>query len=500
MLNNYNATRTLMVAVALGVSFFVVLALMRLIYAISFTEPLQMQTSGAEFESLFAVWKYIHGLAVYNDRYQPPYNAAMYNWLFYESYGFFTKSVMMALDLTDAWLPTTARFLTLFAAATVAATAYKAFVKANAAQGLSRVVPAGFALLVATGPLLGFWVFTVRPDIWALAFEILAATWFILNYPTRRWTALLGAAFFAYLAWSFKQSSVFFLLSVGFFLLIRMAWRQLAFMIFIMAAAFALTFIFGEPQYVRNILFSGYPLEFTFDRGTTNITSFTIKMVPAVVLMITALIYRFFRTGAWAEIWRDDTKLFCLVAALVSGSLAVAISFQVGGAENYFFAFSFYLSLCGLALLPGIADWPRPATFLIATGWLVLAAAVAMVFTGRVGITDLRPHHVSNTSIKNCIEPLQRPLYVEHPYVSLPWMSDDTTYFVLSYVYEKERRAGHTFVNGGIGGYIERGDLETLVLLGNSAPSSYDGAPLDKYEERPSACPGYVVMSRRNKK
>lgn len=40
-------------------------------------------------ESLFAIWKYVHGLAVYNDRYQPPYNAAMYNWLFYESYGFF---------------------------------------------------------------------------------------------------------------------------------------------------------------------------------------------------------------------------------------------------------------------------------------------------------------------------------------------------------------------------------------------------------------------------
>lgn len=498
MLSNNYATRMLTLSVLLGIAFFVCLAVVRLYFAISFTTPLQIQTSGAEFESLFVVWKYVQGLTVYNDRYQPPYNAAMYNWLFYESYGFFTKIAMSVLDLRDAWLPTAARFLTLFAVATVATGAYLAFVKASAAIGAARLVAAAFALLLAAGPLIGFWMFTVRPDVWALAFEIAAAAWFIHKYPDRRWSAVFGAALFAYLAWSFKQSSVSFLLSVGFFLLLRMAWRDLAAMIAIMLAAFGLTFALGEPQYVRNILFSGYPLEFSLERGLYNITISGIKMTPLVMLMLAAMIYRFRTAGAWGEVWRDDIKLFSLVAALVSGSFAVAISFQVGGAENYFFAFSFYLALAGFALMPVFERWTKIDVLLGSAGWLLLASAVAAVLIGRVGLMDLRPHHNDTMALKNCVDPLQRPLYVEHPYVSLPWMSDDRTYFVLSYVYEKERRAGHDFVKGGIGGYIARGDLKSLVLIGNSAPQTYDGAPLDKYEHQPSTCPGYVVMVRKD--
>jgi len=490
--------QALAVSVLLATVLLVSLALVRLFSAVSFAEPMHMQTSGAEFESLFVIWKYTQGMTIYSDRYQPPYNAVVYNWLFYESYGLFTKTVMTALSLRDAWLPTVARFWTLFAVATSAICAYLAFAKISAAHHTARVLVAGFALLVAAGPLMGFWAFTVRPDVWAVAFEIAAAAWFIIKFPNRRWTAIFGAALFAYLAWSFKQSSVTFLLSVGVFLLIRMAWRELVAMIVIMAVAFGLTFVIGEPQYINNILFSGYPLEFTVERGIANVTSFVIKMVPGVMLMLAALFYRSRTPGTWAEVWHDDIKLFCLVAALVSGSFALATSFQVGSAENYYFAFSFYLTLCGLALMPAVDDWRKPEIVLCGGGWLLLAGALAMVLSGRIGITDLRPNHVNNAAIKNCVDPLQRPLYVKHPYVSLPWMSDYTTYFVLSYVYEKERRAKRPFVNGGIGGYIERGDLKTLVLPGDRAPAEYDGATLSGYKQIPSACPGYVVMIKKD--
>jgi len=43
-------------------------------------------TSGFEEESLLAVWRGVHGQAVYADPTRLPYAAAYFNWLFYVAY------------------------------------------------------------------------------------------------------------------------------------------------------------------------------------------------------------------------------------------------------------------------------------------------------------------------------------------------------------------------------------------------------------------------------
>lgn len=476
----------------------VLLSAIRIFSAYSYAEPLQLQTSGAEFESLFAIWKYTKGLAIYNDRLLPPYNAAMYNWLFYQSYGTFTSSLLHAFGLADPWLPTVARFLTLLGIVATTIGGYYAFIRASTASSQSaKVLALAFALLIGTGPLVGFWVFTVRPDIWATTFEIFGAVCFICNYPKRKWLALLGIALCAYAAWAFKQGSVSFLVSIGCFLLVRKAWKDLSILVAGMATAFALTFVVGQPQYFKNVMFSGYPLDFAFDRGVHNLTFFAVKELPGIALLFSALMCAGLKRQTWSQIWQNDVVLFSLIAVLVSGAYAIPLSFQVGGAENYFFTFGFFVTLCGFALLPSIVkpEWPKRVLLLTAGGWLGLGCAVILVLSGHIGLTNLRKDHVNNMAVKHCIDPLPRPLFVEHPYVSLPWMSSEETYFILSYVYEKERKLGHPFFKDGIGGAIKRGELKTLVLIGDAPPKLYDGASLDRYEVVQSSCHGYTVMT-----
>ncbi len=64
-----------------------ILLLLRATQVISFNEAHHIVTSGFEEESLYAMWKYLHGLPIYNDPHQIPFSASYFNWLFYGVYG-----------------------------------------------------------------------------------------------------------------------------------------------------------------------------------------------------------------------------------------------------------------------------------------------------------------------------------------------------------------------------------------------------------------------------
>jgi len=484
---------------ALGVvSLGLLLAGLRISSSVSFTEPLQLQTSGAEYESLFTIWKYLHDMVIYNDRHAPPFNSVAYNWLFYQSYGAYTKVLLGWFNLSDQWLPSVSRTLTLIGAVATVAFSYMAFSGVYTARRPSdNFMLLAVALFIGTGPLIGFWIFTARPDIWSTVFEILGAVVFIRCYPARRWSSLLVVALCAYAAWAFKQGSIGFLMSIGLFLLIRMAWRDLTVMVIGMAAAFALTFAMGGPLYIKNVLFSGYPLEFTLERGIHNISFFLVKALPGVALFVSAIVCLRFDRRAWISVLNDDMRLFCLIAVFVTGGLSIPLSFQTGGAENYFFSFSFFVTLCGFSLMSvhNTGAWPRPAVVIMALAWLGLGFATLAILFGFIGKTDIHAQHTGTISVKECIKPLPTPVFIEHPYVSLPWMAPGEPFFVLSFVYQKERQLHREFSGDGIGGHIRRKEFKTLVLSGNAAPQTYDGALLDHYKTENTACPGYIVMT-----
>ena len=67
---------------------------------ISLNEPLQITASGAEYESLYVIWKYIQGLTIFVDHFRIPFAGTFYNWLYYAFYGELSGSILKILDLT----------------------------------------------------------------------------------------------------------------------------------------------------------------------------------------------------------------------------------------------------------------------------------------------------------------------------------------------------------------------------------------------------------------
>lgn len=478
-----------------------VLMAVRTASVFSFAEPLQLITSGDEQASLFAIWKKANGLPVYTDRFQAPFNAAFFNWLFYESYGAFARAMLGVGALGDAWLPTAARLFTALGALGVGLAAYGAFVVAADSRTRSlRALALAFAVYVAAGPLVGFWALTARPDVWALAFEAAAAAAFLALYDRSRMKAVLALAALSYAAWAFKQSSVFAAGAAGLFLLLRREWRPLVLLAAALAAAWSLTFALGGREYAKTILFADVPLSYAWHRMARNLANFAVKSGPSLLLVAAlamAVLGSRARIGAMA---RDDGVAFALAGAVVAAVVAITSSSHTGGSENYFFVLSFYLALLGLAGL-GVAARQGGLAFeriaaAPAVGWATLIVAVALVLAGVTGVTDVRGQHAHYAAMKRCLDTLPRPLYVDDSYLALPWMTPGTEPFVLSYTYAADRALGRPFERDGIGGMIRTRHFAALAVPGAAPPATLDGAPLHGYISVPGACQGMSVFLR----
>jgi hypothetical protein len=473
----------------IGATLCLVLLVVRSYFAISFIEPMQVHTTGDEFTQFYAIWRQIQGLAVYTDRFSPPYYYAIYNFLFYYSYGIVTGIILDLFSLKDAWLPTVARFLSLGSMIVGVIACYICYLRAFGSQNSSyRILSLAFAVFILAGPLVGYWNITARPDLWARTFEIIGITLFVLNYPKNHWRAIIWMCICGYIAWAFKQGSVFAVGGVGLFLLARLDWKRLLVLSTVLPVAWGLTIYFGDPQYVYNFLLKDFPIIFSFDRMVRNLVNFGVKSGP-ILFILSALVFAVF--GARDQIrqfWKSDIFVLGCGGVICASVISIPGSSQLGGAENYFFTLLFFLGLMVCSSFPilitfGKNAFPR-ALVAGSFGWATLIIAVGLVLSSVTGIVNVRNQHVGYMAGKNCIDTLTRPLYVNNPYLSLPWMAPNTVPYVVSYNYFDDKNVGHKFRYGGIGGLISKGHFKTLAISNGrvTPPKQFDGGHLLKYE------------------
>lgn len=463
--------------------------------------PFQGYTSGDEQASLYAVWRWVQGLPVHTSRFEPPFNGVFFNWLFYVLYGSLTGAVLKAAALPDAWLPTVARVITMVGAGLAGLAAYGAMTATGVVDGRRRRIAAVLAVLLACGPLMGYWLVTVRPDVWALALEIVAAGLFLRLFPRRPLAAVAVAALFCYLAWAFKQANVATLGGIGLFLLARRNWRGVLLLPALMAALWGATLALGSPQYVKSVLFAGFPLFYELSslvRTLGNMGVKTLGLWGAATAILAALAAD---RRVRIALWRDDGVALGLCGSLVALGVMGLASLQTGAGENYFFSLAFHLALttvAGMAVLGEVAErWYVRAAAAGAAGWAAVAVATGLALGGVVGTTDLRYMHTAFTAWKACLDPMPRPVFVDNVYMSLPWMTPATEPFVLSFLYRVERDMGKPFAGDGIGGLVARGHFATIAVPAPEAPAAIDSANLDGYGVAKS-CQGLQVLLRRD--
>lgn len=181
-------------------------------------------TSGCEEESHFAVWKRVHGEPVYADPSRAPFAVAYFNFLFYEAYAGVSRSAVERSG--DFAIVRVGRVFTLVGglcgAVLMGLFAWRLTSPRGKPLALVASAVGSFALL---GPLSGWWLLTVRPDIWALTFETAGLVALLLLRRRAPVAAVCCSALGFYLAWAFKQSVVQGLLVAGLFLLVEREWK-----------------------------------------------------------------------------------------------------------------------------------------------------------------------------------------------------------------------------------------------------------------------------------
>ena len=502
MIGTLSSARTLAWLALAGAFLSIALMAARGMSVFSLIEPIQVITSGDEPVSHFAIWKFLNGQPIYHNRFEIPFDAVVFNWLFYYAYGIFTGAVQGATGLADSWIPTISRLFTLLAMAWGVAAGYRAF-SATQEDGDRdfRLLCLGYGILVMAGPVMGFWGLTTRPDIWALALEITAVAAFLHLYPRSPVASAVAVALICYMAWGFKQINVFALGATGLVLLIERRWTALLTLTVMSVGFWLATFALATPQYLTNVFFGDYLFYYDPARMMRNIANFTVKSGP-VLLPLAYIALRFARDAAFRRtLWRHPAGRLALAGIAVDAVLVLPASSQTGASENYYFTMLFFMALLvvtGFGVLS--KDEPRFAARARAAGglgWGSVMVAVALVFAGVTGTIDISDQHRSNMVIKRCLDSLPRPVYVNRPIFGLPWITPGNTPFVVSYSYQRERALGDAFEfeRGGIAGLIEERYFAAIVLM-SPLQTEVDGVPLKGYVRAPNVCPKGGVFVR----
>lgn len=465
---------SLLAAVCIGVCLLVWLKRGQAVWQVSHIEPGVAVTSGCEEASFNALWQYTSGHAVYTNSKQIPFSASYFNWLFYVSYGTLLRPLVAAFG--GGAIVLWGRALSLCGAFAGALALWA--LAARRGGGFPRV-GAALALFTFSGPLVGWWALTVRPDVVALALESLGVALLLLSYQGRRPTGVIVAAVLFYCAWSFKQNCVAAGLASFAFLLVRGEGRRSLYFALTGSLLVLVSLWLLGPGYRESMRDMVQNSDFSLALGFANLSDALRKMAPLVLAAIPAL-YRLFRLrkAAFASPGGD---LLLLGAIGVSLSLPIyfVASCKAGAWSNYFFNLSLMVAL--VALSAGIGSrWER----YVALGALALATVEqGACLAGVVGTIDLRPQAEELHGRWEAWKSTPPPRFSHDLRLNLPWLNPGFPAFVLAYNYPGDRGKGLAFERDGVGGLIRAGYFRSLFLPREGA-RAYDGAGLESYRAR----------------
>ncbi|MBS0290532.1 MAG: hypothetical protein JSS07_10935 [Proteobacteria bacterium] len=480
---------------ALGAFSALLLMIFRVTHVISFSEIRHVVTSGFEEESLYAMWKFVHTMPVYTDPHQIPYSASYFNWFFYTVYGSLISLIIEAFKLGDAWIPTIGRCVSLILAGIGYVVTYRLFVNKHINESaLSSIMALSLSALIWFSPLIGFWSMTVRPDLMALLFDICAVSFFLRYFPSHQWIGIFWAAFWCYLSWSCKQVNIVMPVAIGLFLLFHKRGQALFLFGALMAFTYGITLLFANEQFLKTLLFINTANEFSAAVFCENLLNFCKKALPVIILWFLIVAQLLWQRSV-KELWQDNMINLSICGLLAWALIMLPFSSKVGSADNYHFLALFFMVL-GIAggvkqLLLLSSKWLSGSLALVG---MLCITSIAIVFA-QGNINTLSQLHQKHVMLENCLHQLPQPIFVYNHYAALPWINPSPISFVLAYNYWQDRNAQLVFEQNGIGGLIQQGYFNT-VIIPKYYINDFDGAPLKAFTLQSQDCAGFAVFKR----
>lgn len=444
--------------------------------AVNLERPYLGVTSGCEEEALFSVWKVAHGFAAYNSPWLPPFSHSYFGWLFYESYGLWAKIWLKLGGLEYVWLPTVARSLTLLGLFVCIGLFFRLL-----QHGPKEFLPApaiytfGFAALVFINPLFDWWSFTVRPDIWALVFELGALLAAFRYAATQRAVHLAAIGLLAFLAWSFRPTNISILVAVGLWLLLDRRWKPLLSLVVGMALAFAVAIGLLGENFIDSVFLANAVSGEILLGQALRIARSALTKNPLLLLSTVVTVGLLWQSGKW---WKKSCFRLAFLAALTSFGVAFFFSAKVGAGFNYYFPPSAMMCLFVWMVL-GSGKFPMNwLNLFLGTGAAGVAGACVLILTGVSGnrwhLPDDRIYQ-----LKKLRTEWQEPIFCTDRIMNLPWiLGSGPNSMVFGYAYDPMLKARpEKFVAGTLSSFLQEGKFGTVLVFSHN--TSFQPEPAD---------------------
>lgn len=442
------------------------LLIIRLINSVSFLEPLHVQTGGAEDTSFIGIWLIKNG--VYNYNHYLKFNINIsdsnifslfhYNWLFYYINAYTVKITQSLFNLDDLWIPTIVR-LTCFVASMLSFLMY--YKSLNELKKNYTSLFLSFYLIL--GPLTGYWVFSGKPDIFYIFFELSAIYLIVKSQKKRNYFDIFFITILLYLSWSVKQTSIVTICSFTIFLL----WKKNFVYFFTTSILFStliiLTKFLGPDKLFDSIFWqNGAAISFSI-KHFFNIFIDSISKGMIIYIALFCILINFLLKGNIKQYFKslNDCQVFLLFGSIISTS-QIIFSFHFGSAVNYYYIFFIYILLLIFPEIDNFIKEKRLKMIFILSIYLQIFLIVS-IFLGIKG--SLSPIQYSNINeFKKCVQKLKSPILSDHKdYYRLPWITPEKNPILITMMYQNYIK-NFDFKNTPIYKAVNNGDFETLII------------------------------------
>ena len=436
------------------------------------------RTTGGEGQSVYAIWKIQNGYPLYEWPNRNYYCEHVYNYLFYHSYA----RILSIFGIKNASILLYGKLLTLIFAFIGAIShwylmRYLVRKYYNLSVGLFLAM---IAFIVWFGTHLAtWWALTVRSDMSAMVFAILALLSYVRGSEKNSFYQIFLASILFFLAWSFKQSCVGILTGASLYALTyKRNWKQALVLIVPCTILMIVCLILGGKKYWYNIIVSHLISAYSIPHAIHIMLRAIIPSLFIWVFWIYISFILFIPNSSKSVILRSRMKsgyILIIYTTLTAFLYNFFTSISIGAFPNHFFE-SFVsaatLSSISLVVLLNLDSATiRIRGLVLATLLMfsmILFPAAQLIFFNKIGRLTLASKKEYNEKkfIAEYIKTLPKPLFIGfHPF-NLPWHATDNKYptFIQSPEVYSRFIILKRLYGGGILGLIARKHFRSLII------------------------------------